>query len=108
MIPITGFIASYHIAIDTLSLSVFRITRILITYRVLDQTMQAYIYPQYYSQTAPQSSVIELLQGILKSRKITRADQSLLMRLSSIHDEEKRLFNEVYTRLSQGLVRVVD
>ncbi|MBW4523308.1 MAG: hypothetical protein KME16_27025 [Scytolyngbya sp. HA4215-MV1] len=71
--------------------------------------MQAYIYPQdIYTQNQPQANVAQFLEGILSSRRITRADQSFLMRLSSIGSEEQRLFNRVYESLSRGLVRVVD
>ncbi|MBE9102374.1 hypothetical protein [Vacuolonema iberomarrocanum] len=62
--------------------------------------------------TRPNLCIRDIAQQILLTRKITRADQSYFMQLtSSVNDldEEDRTFvNQLFDALQDGRVRVVD
>lgn len=53
----------------------------------------------------------QLVSQICMSRKITRQDQSLLMRLtrqSNLSEQQLSQINFLYERLQTGLIRVID
>jgi len=54
------------------------------------------------------SSLKDVVEHILASRKITRQDQRLLLTLTTNNAEEMGLIRLVFDRLRQGLLRVVD
>ncbi|HIK18952.1 MAG TPA: hypothetical protein IGS53_27215 [Leptolyngbyaceae cyanobacterium M33_DOE_097] len=54
------------------------------------------------------SSLKDVVDHILVSRKITRQDQRLLLTLTTNNAEEMGLIRVVFDRLRQGLLRVVD
>lgn len=54
------------------------------------------------------SSLKDVVDHILNSRRITRMDQRLLVSLANLSREEQALLNEVFDRLRRGLLRVVD
>ncbi|CAD5943628.1 hypothetical protein [Planktothrix agardhii] len=62
--------------------------------------------------TEPSVSVERLVNQIFCSRKITRNDQRLLMSLllskDSLSVEEHSYIDQVFERLRQGLIHVVD
>jgi hypothetical protein len=53
-------------------------------------------------------SLKDVADRILRSRRITRRDQRLLLSLASLNPDEQTLLNEVFDRLRKGLLRVVD
>jgi hypothetical protein len=56
-------------------------------------------------------STIELesvVERILTSRRITRADQHLLLTLHSLTSQERALINRVFDRLQMGMIKVAD
>lgn len=53
-------------------------------------------------------SLREVVERILASRKITRQDQRLLLVLTAAGIEESLLVSQVFDRLRQGLLKVVD
>jgi hypothetical protein len=77
---------------------------------------------QTASQTAPSAAeaggnpvapveytLKDLFQKIIASRRLTRADQNRLLMMSATRSaEEKRLIDQIYERLRDGLIRVVD
>jgi hypothetical protein len=63
------------------------------------------------SQNRPQNHLEQLVSQICMNRKITRQDQTLLMRLSSqpgLSEQHLNLLNALYERLHNGCIRVVD
>jgi hypothetical protein len=57
---------------------------------------------------APCFSLEPIAERILSSRRITRADQLLLLTPHSLTVQEQALVNRVFDRLRSGLIRVVD
>jgi hypothetical protein len=58
-----------------------------------------------------ESTISELTDKILNSRRISRQDQSQLMRLlcgSYLGEREQALVNKIYQGLHMGLIKVVD
>jgi hypothetical protein len=53
-------------------------------------------------------SVEPIAQKILSSRKITRADQHLLLTPHTLSLQEQRLIDQVFVLFRAGLLRVVD
>ncbi|PSB28466.1 hypothetical protein [Stenomitos frigidus] len=53
-------------------------------------------------------SLQDVTDRILSSRRITRMDQRLLLSLANLNSDEQTLLNEVFDRLREGLLRVVD
>jgi hypothetical protein len=51
-------------------------------------------------------SLMEVVDRIFTSRKITRADQQLFLSLNTLSIEERKLINQVFDRLHRGLLRV--
>lgn len=60
------------------------------------------------AQAFTSPSLQEVVDRILTSRKITRIDQRLLLSLSSLSWEEQTLINQVFDRLRNGFLKVVD
>lgn len=64
------------------------------------------------SVSDPQPTVEQLVYRIFSSRKITRADQQILMSLLLSKEvltlEEHQYIDQVFERLRNGLIRVVD
>lgn len=60
------------------------------------------------AQAFTSPSLQEVVDRILTSRKITRIDQRLLLSLNSLNWEEQTLINQVFDRLRNGLLKVVD
>jgi hypothetical protein len=64
------------------------------------------------SIVTPQASLQQVVDHILSTRRISRADQSRFMSIalgkSSLSIEEQRQVNRVFDALKQGLVKVVD
>jgi hypothetical protein len=59
----------------------------------------------------PQNRLEQLISRICMTRKITRQDQHLLMRLGSqtgLDEQQLNLLNFLYERLHSGCIRVVD
>lgn len=56
----------------------------------------------------PPLTVAEVAKRILASRKITRADQKLLMTLTFVNEEDQLLLDWVYKGLHRGTIRVSD
>ncbi|MCT7983779.1 hypothetical protein NG796_10765 [Laspinema sp. A4] len=63
------------------------------------------------SQRSSESTIGELTEKILNSRRISRQDQSQLMRLlcgSYVGEQEQDLVDKIYQGLHMGLIKVVD
>ncbi|MBD2255999.1 hypothetical protein H6G13_00295 [Pseudanabaena sp. FACHB-2040] len=59
----------------------------------------------------PQKHLEQLISQICMTRKITRQDQHLLMRLGSqagLNEQQTNSLNFLYERLHSGCIRVVD
>ncbi len=56
-------------------------------------------------QSSPLQSVVD---RILRSRQITRLDQCLLLAVSETTPADQQLINQVFDRLRQGRLRVVE
>jgi hypothetical protein len=60
----------------------------------------------------PDICISDLAQKILRSRKITRADQSYFMRLamavSNLDEDDRMILDRLFDALQGGRVRVVD
>lgn len=60
----------------------------------------------------PSLTVAQLVEQLLTTRRITRADQhrlmSMLLSKASLSPEEQTLVNRVFDGLHQGLLHVVD
>ncbi len=56
-------------------------------------------------ESSPLQSVVD---RILRSRQITRLDQCLLLAVSDTTADDQRLINQVFDRLRQGRLRVVE
>jgi hypothetical protein len=61
-----------------------------------------------HATTIAPSPLQEVVDRILSSRRITRIDQCLLLALSSSSTDDQHLINEVFDRLRQGRLRVVE
>jgi hypothetical protein len=55
-----------------------------------------------------QPSIQQVIDRIMTTRRITRLDQHLLLMVQQMTLEEKNLVNQVFDRLRQGLLKVVD
>jgi hypothetical protein len=63
------------------------------------------------STTYPPTTIQQVVEQILSSRRITRQDQDLLLSLlssSSFSDREKLLVSRVYELLNKGFIEVLD
>ncbi len=63
------------------------------------------------SHRSSESTIGELTEKILNSRRISRQDQSQLMRLlcgSYVGEREQDLVDQIYQGLDLGLIKVVD
>ncbi len=63
------------------------------------------------SNRSSESTIGELTEKILNSRRISRQDQSQLMRLlcaSYLGEREQDLVDKIYQGLHMGLIKVVD
>lgn len=63
------------------------------------------------SHRSSESTIGELTEKILNSRRISRQDQSQLMRLlcvSYLGEREQDLVDKIYQGLHMGLIKVVD
>lgn len=60
----------------------------------------------------PQISIIQVLETILSSRRISRSDQKTLMSVllskDSLNYQEQDYINRVFDSLHRGVIRVVD
>lgn len=54
------------------------------------------------------TSVEQIVEQILISRKITRQDQSNLLNLSTLTPQENALISRIFDYLRSGRIRVVD
>ncbi|WP_421657880.1 hypothetical protein [Leptothermofonsia sp. ETS-13] len=54
----------------------------------------------------PSCLLMETVDRIFASRRITRADQRLFLSLTTLTTEEKTLINQVFDRLHRGLLKV--
>jgi hypothetical protein len=62
-------------------------------------------------QRSSESTIGELTEKILNSRRISRQDQSQLMRLlcgSYVGEREQDLVDKIYQGLHLGLIKIVD
>jgi hypothetical protein len=55
-----------------------------------------------------QPSIQQVVERILTTRRITRLDQHLLLMTQQLTLEERTLVNQIFDRLRQGLLKVVD
>jgi hypothetical protein len=53
-------------------------------------------------------SIESIVEKILRSRRITREDQHLLLTPHPLNVQEQRLIDQVFDRLRSGFLRVVD
>ena len=60
------------------------------------------------SQAPLSTSLDQIVNQILTSRKITRQDQSNLLNLSTLTPQENALISRIFDHLRSGRIRVVD
>lgn len=61
-----------------------------------------------HTQLHPSVSVEQVVERIMTSRQITRADQYSLLAMRELDTREQMLLNWVFDRLRMGLLKVVD
>jgi len=60
------------------------------------------------AQVLPQTSIQQVVDQILTSRRITRRDQQVLVAQTHLNAEDQALVTQLFDRLRRGLLRVVD
>ncbi|EKQ70801.1 hypothetical protein OsccyDRAFT_1106 [Leptolyngbyaceae cyanobacterium JSC-12] len=60
------------------------------------------------SQAPYPTSFEQAVDRILASRRITRADQQLLLSLQDLTAQQRAMVNRLFDRLRSGLLKVVD
>jgi hypothetical protein len=60
------------------------------------------------TQTFPSSSLEQVVNQILASRRITHADQHQLLLARTLTPQEQALINRLFEKLRNGLIKVVD
>lgn len=61
-----------------------------------------------HTQLHSSVSVEQVVERIMTSRQITRADQYSLLAMRELNTREQMLLNWVFDRLRMGLLKVVD